>query len=95
MSHAVWKFAVPLLHKPDRPVIEMPNSARILTLQTQLGHPHIWAEVDTDAPLVRRRFQIVGTGHALPERPRAYVGTWQSGEFVFHLYEINPTTGSS
>ena len=91
MSDVVWKFALGehLLvdgDATDRPVIPMPKDARVLCLQTQQGEPQLWARVDPAAPTEDRRFYVVGTGWDVPAEAATYVGTWQQGPFVFHLF---------
>lgn len=83
MTKQVWKF--PILR--DRQ-IEMPEGADIITLMVQDGTACIWAIVDTEAPKVKRTFLVVGTGHDIPENCLGwYWGSWQSGPFVWHLFE--------
>jgi hypothetical protein len=85
----IWKW--PLLGNPeiatDHPTIDMPYGANVLCIQTQNGVPCVWAEVDSTEPTEIRRFVIVGTGQPIPDDADRYVGTWQSGPFVFHLFE--------
>lgn len=88
----IWKFPVPLYKQgmaSADPVIDMPRGAKVLTLQVQDGHPMLWAAVDPGQPTEPRQFAIVGTGHALPDNAGAYVGTWQSTIYVFHLFEVD------
>jgi hypothetical protein len=65
----------------------MPRGARILALQMQAGTPTVWAVVNPDAPLEPRPLIIVGTGQLVPTDAGVYIGTWQSGAFVFHVFE--------
>ncbi len=50
-------------------------------------HPAFWVEVDPDAEVETRTFQIVGTGERFTALS-TYYGTMQIGAFVFHLYEV-------
>lgn len=71
------------------PEIPMPANAEVCTFQFQHGVPTIWAIVDTDDVVELRRFHIFGTGHELPDEDRcAYVGTYQDGPMVWHLFEL-------
>ncbi len=73
----------------DVQMIEMPKGAAILTVQAQQEIPCIWAEVDPDAPPVKRCFTTYGTGHRVEEiKARSYVGTYQlkGGALVFHVF---------
>ncbi len=88
MTRQVWKFE---LH-PGENVIEMPAEAKLLTVQMQHGEPYLWALVYTDAPRTLREFNVVGTGHNLPEGVGLYVGTFQmeGGALVWHVFEKGP-----
>ena len=80
----VHKYAIPLLtEEPTR----MPRGAEILCLQVQNEVPCIWAKVDTNQPNEERPFYWTGTGLPLLE-PNTYVGTIQTGPYVFHLFEF-------
>lgn len=85
-AQAIWKFYLPL---GDRVEIQMPECARILTVQVQRGDPVIWALVDRDVPTSPRRFRIVGTGHPV-DFMGDYIGTFQmpAGYLVFHVFEV-------
>jgi hypothetical protein len=82
----IYKYVVPPLDTFD---LALPAGARVLSVQTQEGRPHVWAEVDTDAPDERRRFECFATGQPMPAASRVYVGTFQldEGRLVYHLYE--------
>ena len=85
----IWKFP---LSSMDVNYIKMPEGAKILTVQTQMETPCIWALVNPTAQMTQRVFRTVGTGHDLPEQnPHNYIGTFQlmAGQLVFHLFEIN------
>lgn len=70
--------------------IEMRRDAHILHVahQPSTGQFCVWAAVDTNLPMVKRKFFVVGTGHPLPtDRAIAPVGTVIDGSFVWHLWE--------
>ena len=78
----IWKFAL------NEETILMPQGARLLAVQMQDEVPHVWAEVDPSVPHVRRRLVHVGTGwEGGVEAGYHYVGTFQQGWMVFHLYD--------
>jgi hypothetical protein len=83
----VWKYEL----SPETEV-ELPEGAKVLTVQTQDGKPFLWAEVDPDRPTVGRSFVAYGTGHPMPDNPGTYVGTFRLPDFgfVFHVYECGP-----
>lgn len=87
MSTSIWKFPIRV---DDEIVIDMPRSARILHVGVQNGQPHIWAMVDTKAPMVDHHFAMRGTGHpAEGLEGLLFVGTFMmaSGALVFHLFD--------
>ena len=87
MKRVIWKFPI----SGPAVWIEMPRGAEILTIQLQGEIPTVWAMVDPDAPKVRRKIVILGTGHVVaswpPDRRYKYINTFQVGPFVFHLFD--------
>lgn len=88
METAIWKFPLEL---KDRQEIEMPGGAHILTIQMQNGVPCMWAIVVPETPTEKRKFITVGTGHPMPHElsAREYVGTWQGGAYVWHVFDLS------
>lgn len=91
MAKTIWKFP---FETADEVVIPMPIGAEILSIQTQNRTPCLWAIIDPDGPVMPRSFRVFGTGHPLPtygamETVRGkYVGTYQDGALVFHLFAV-------
>lgn len=56
-------------------VVETHASAKVLTVGEQDLRLCVWLEVDTDMPLIKRHFYVVGTGHQVPEGAGEYHGT--------------------
>ena len=85
----VYKYSIPV---GDYRNVELPEGAEILTVQAQFDEPHMWALVDPDAPMVTRKFLLLGTGHSCDEdiSRSDYIGTYQlhGGGLVFHLFEL-------
>lgn len=68
----------------------MPYGAKLLTVQTQNGHPVLWALVDTSHQEENRTIEMRGTGHPmLNADPDKYLGTFQylANKLVFHVFE--------
>jgi hypothetical protein len=84
-SLRIWKWPLKMNGHQD---LNLPAGAQLLTLQLQGGNPTLWALCDTDAPLQPRRFAIYGTGQTLPEPVGQYLGTFQAGMLVWHVFEI-------
>ena len=84
MIKQIWKFKV-------ENFIEMPKGAEILTVQIQDGQMFnacIWAKVNPENELEKRHFIVVGTGQGFQDDNTNYIGTYQDGPFVWHLFEI-------
>jgi len=98
---SVWKFEFKIDDNVD---IEMPEYAQILHVDVQVQQgpsrnpievhqmevPCIWARIDTDRPMVKRRFHIAGTGNPLPrDVALEHIGTFkmEQGRLVWHLFE--------
>ena len=92
MSRTIWKFCARGLIVRGLIVWEakVPLGARFLHVGMQDDSLCAWAEVESEAPELNRRFSIVGTGQAPPPTAE-YLGTVQQPPYVWHIY-INPET---
>lgn len=84
---SIWKF--PIVVTDDQEV-EMPEGARIVTVQVQKGTLNLWAIVDPSAPLKKRHIKVVGTGHSQSSLSSlSYIGTAQmmEGTLIWHVFE--------
>lgn len=89
----IWKFE---LRIDDALTLTMPQGSRLLSVQVQAGKPCLWAMVDPSRPRVSRRLAIRGTGHScdsLTHELVGFVGTFQLGAFVGHLFDLGETLG--
>lgn len=94
----VFKYPIDIT---DLQEVEMPQGARILAVQVQdemgdfvgfkpAGNPCLWALVNTEeAKKTRRLFRMYGTGKPIDEPLESlnYIGTFQRGPFVWHVFE--------
>ena len=81
----VYKYELEIA---DEQFVVMPTGAELLTVQVQAGTGMVclWARVDTDAPVVRRRIWMRGTGY--PDAYDVYVATFQYHfGLVFHVFD--------
>ncbi len=84
MMKQIWKYKV-------ENIIEMPKGAEILSVQIQnveMFNACIWAKVSSENKLEKRQFLVVGTGHTFDDTDMVYIGTYQDGPFVWHLFEV-------
>lgn len=83
----IYKYSIPIETFFS---LNLPSGAKILSFQTQMGVPVIWAIVDPENKMEVRHFYIRGTGH--PDHSGEmdddiYIGTIQTGGLVWHLFE--------
>ena len=84
----IWKFKLPIVQFSID--LRMPQAAELLSVQLSAdGIVYVWALVESDSAIVRRRMYIVGTGHAAPPEVRSarHVGTVQDRCFVWHIFD--------
>jgi len=84
MIKQIWKYKLDAVHNE----IQIPSDGKVLAVQTQNEIPHIWVLVNSDNEMQTRTFTVVGTGHSFDDTNKKYVGTFQDGPFVWHLFEI-------
>jgi hypothetical protein len=84
MIKTIWKFPLAVTQTQG---ISMPRHAEILCVQAQGVGACIWARVDPTFDKEQRQIVIHGTGHEFEEYPNRYIGTFQSGAFVWHVFE--------
>lgn len=85
MKQVIYKF--PLV--TDRTSIMLPAYASVLTVQLQNGWPTLWIALDPKAPKnVKRTFVVLGTGWEFDDEAMYYIGTYQIGEYVWHVMEL-------
>lgn len=54
------------------------------------GEFYFWAIVNTDNPIVERRFRILGTGWEIPI-DSYYIATLKDSPFIWHLFGVAVT----
>jgi hypothetical protein len=87
MTTQIWKYTLNGMVND----IQMPLDAEILTVQLQDGQMFnacIWAKVNPENELEKRQFVVIGTGHSFDDTNHKYIGTYQEGFFVWHVFEI-------
>ena len=85
MAHTIWKY---VLKTETNQIIEIPEGAKILSAGEQLNNICVWVNVDTEMPVVNRKFSIYGTGHLIPKDPGDFIGSVHlyNGTLIFHVY---------
>ena len=80
----IWKYQ--LGNYPGRVDISVPKGGVVRSVGLQDALCQVWIEVDPQAPVEPRHFEIMGTGQEIP-RIHAYCGTVLAPPFVWHIYE--------
>ena len=86
--NTIWKFAI----APGEQVVAMPKGSKIIHAAAMFGGLFLWAEVDSEAPLVNRLIEAAGTGHARDDSTPTYVGTATDHALVWHVYDHGEAT---
>lgn len=75
-------------------VLFLPTRYRALAVQMQNGLPAMWVELNPNEPKnMKVVFTVYGTGHWIESITEEYVGTFQDGPFVGHVYSrLVPTS---
>lgn len=86
----IYKYPIPI---EDHFTLELPEGAKILTVQAQRDIPQLWAMVDSETKKETRYFRLGRTGYPLDDdylRVINHIGTFQieNGTLAFHLFEI-------
>ena len=70
-GRTIWKYQMPVL---ERFIMQLPQDAEVIRVADQGGLLWLWAVVDTEAPLMDRRFYAIKTGAPVPEGALTYLG---------------------
>ena len=79
----IHKYPIKLVF--DVQTIDMPISAKVLHFAEHINGLWLWVELDDEAPVNPRHFQVIGTGGKVPGKSR-HVATILDGSLVWHLY---------
>ena len=85
----IHKFPLKLT---DDQTIELPDGAKILSVQWQMNGLMLWALVDCHNALTPRHVMIRGTGHDVPDYAVEHISTviTECGGLVWHVFERFP-----
>ena len=84
--NTIYKYEIPV----GGGAIQMPNSAKILSVGVQGESLMLWAEVDPERSEYARLFEVFGTGHKILSdmvTSREFIGTAFMSDLVWHVYE--------
>ena len=70
-------------------VLEVPKGLTPLRVDQQYGNIILWALVDPEAPLISRRFKVIGTGKPITiTGHEKFLGTVFQGHLVWHVFDL-------
>jgi len=87
----IWKVSLKITEWQEA---LFPKNTQILSIQVQNNIPCIWFMVDLDETLASKmetiKLQTVGTGMSFSFSPEThkFLGTYQIGGFVGHVFQI-------
>lgn len=89
MSKTIYKYPLEVADVQD---VMLPDGAQILSVAMQGQTLCLWAMVDTDLQLKRRRIVVYGTGHPFGDANQVFIGTvlMDGGSLVWHVFEQLP-----
>jgi hypothetical protein len=89
----IWKFPLPLRVMSDGLAeigwfdLKMPKLTTPISVGVQGDAPVLWGIVEP-SETVNHQFVLVGTGKEMPEYHGTFVGTYQIGRFVGHVFYL-------
>jgi len=82
----IWKYELITIFGIQE--IAMPSGSVILTLQLQNGIPCLWVLVEPDKPIEKVIIKVLATEGSDIISLRKYIGTYQIGGLVFHVFNM-------
>ncbi len=83
----IWKYELSKLGVNE---VEMPANSEVRHVGSIMNFLYIWCEVNTNDPIAKEQFYVVGTGREIPKNIRtaiSYIGTAITDDgFVWHVY---------
>ncbi len=89
---AIWKFDLSIENCGQTQEVDMPDGATILSAINQHDKLVVYALVQVDRPVAKRKFKVYMTGQTFKtDVNHSFVGTvaFGGGEFVVHVFETN------
>lgn len=86
MGETIWKY--PLV--AGALWLKIPGLRRFLTVGYQNDGPVLWAIADPSEPEREYQVWVATTGGAVPSTTPDYLGTFQDGWFVGHVFVKQP-----
>ncbi len=89
-EHIIYKYTLDF--EVTANIVPMPKGATILHVQAVNDQICVWARVKPDAPSVKRKLAVIGTGNPMPPSvaPGQHVGSavLLGGRLVAHIFDL-------
>lgn len=83
----IYKYDLPNVTN-TKFILSLPKGAKFLCVQTQRDKPKMWFIINPDKPVEQVVFRVIGTGIDIEDNFNdEYLGTFQEGPFVWHLFK--------
>lgn len=80
----IWKYEIPREHEFE---LLLPVGYEFLHVQCMPnGLAYVWARVSSDVERTPVAMALVGTGWEIPPEAVNYIGTFNQGMYVWHLF---------
>lgn len=84
MSNTIWKFPIEI--ERDQ-TIQVPETRKFLHVGLDPSNePCMWFIVDPNSYAVEFPVYVIGTGHPVPGDPLRFLGTFNQGPFIWHIF---------
>jgi hypothetical protein len=91
MTLRIFKYHIPV-PVTEYFLLEIPDGARVLSVDVQHGVPCLWVLCDPDKSYECRKFRLIGTGDPIRESmdQLRFIGTFQmnDGYLIIHVFEV-------
>lgn len=84
----IYKYELPAFYQALVTPLDLPQGFKILKLAYQYGQPCLWVLHDLEAPKVKIRIYVIGTGQSIPTyiNDLTFIETVGDGEFIWHVF---------
>lgn len=84
----IFKYEIPITD--EIVCMELPDKYGLCDIQNQGDKIYMWAVIDTHAPLIKRYFKVIGTGHQITGIEHLYFlrTIAMPNGLVWHIFEV-------
>lgn len=71
--------------------VYVPNDSQVLCVKLQNGVGRVWVLQDSEAEDIKYNYiqlEVIGTGQGFDDTGKKYIGTYEDGSFIKHVFQI-------